>query len=273
MTPEDVSRLARGMDLAEDQLVRELLQARLVATLFASNARNAFALKGGLAMRMLHGSMRLTKDVDLQGNPALRTAHARSLVREAIKTTLAGGLLRDVEVTEPKQTETVQRFKINGFLAGGESQVHLTVEVSRRGMPPSEFVSRIPMRGPTPETSGHPVDAYTADLISLNKIDALLSPTRFALRDVWDLDVLIAMEVKPPMRLLAGIGQDAIDEALSQLWSKLELMTYAHVKEQLIPFMRPQDAERLDEESWDAMRLRVGERVESWLSEARGMKP
>ena len=270
MDREDLSRLLRGTGLAEDQLVRELLQAKLIGALFASNTRKAFALKGGLAMHMLHGSRRMTKDVDLQGDPTVPPNGARAAVREAIKSTLSLGLLEDIHSSEPKQTDTVQRFKIGGRIVGGGTEVHLTVEVSRRGMPPGDLIVQAPLVGPTPDTSGALVDVYSAGLIALNKVDALLSPNRVAPRDVWDLHVLVIAEIKPPMKLLASLGEDALKEATITLWDKLEMMDHAMAVEQLAPFLGREDNASLDKESWDEMRLTVGTRVQEWLEEARG---
>lgn len=118
-------------------LVRELLQTRILAAIFSDTVKHEIVLKGGMAMRAALGSTRMTKDIDLGQSPDIPLTRLQSVMRGAIKKALSTNLLHDVVVSEPKQTDTVGRWKINGQTDGG-SHVQLTVEVSRRGLPPRE---------------------------------------------------------------------------------------------------------------------------------------
>ena len=269
---ERLARLARQIGLPADAVVREVLQTRLISTLFRSSVSRQLALKGGMAMRANFGSQRLTKDVDLQAGQSLPQAALRQAMTAAVEDLRSTGLLEAIEFSMPKQTETVQRFKIGGRVAGGQSEVHLTVEVSRRGLPDPALLSRMPLRTmDRMDGGGTMVEVYAPTTMAASKVQALLSPNRTAARDVWDLNVLILMRVESPAKLLSGLGADALDRALVELWPKLELLDFELAREQLIPYLPSKVRETLTPEAWDEMRLRVQEHVEKWLLEARTM--
>lgn len=267
---ERLARLARQVGLPADAVVREVLQTRLISTLFRSSISRQLALKGGMAMRANFGSHRLTKDVDLQAGPSLPQAALRQAVTAAVEDLRSTGLLEAIEFSMPKQTETVQRFKIGGRVAGGQSEVHVTVEVSRRGLPSPDLLRSMPLRTMDRiDGGGTMIEVYAPTTMAASKVQALLSPNRTAARDLWDLNVLIMLRVESPAPLLAGLGAEALDRALAELWPKLELLDFELAKEQLVPYLGAKAREALTSEAWDEMRLRVQEHVEKWLLEAR----
>jgi predicted nucleotidyltransferase component of viral defense system len=207
-------------------IVRELLQTRILSAIFADTMRHELVLKGGMAMRAACGSSRMTKDIDLGQSPEIPVDRLRSVMRGAIKKALATQLLRDVVVSEPKQTETVGRWKINGNTEGG-SRVQLTVEVSRRGLPPENHIRTVNYIPPS-EYGVAPtlVDVYDMQAMAASKVQALLGANRLAARDLFDLNLLIEMRVEPPIELLAGMGPEHLEAALDELWSKIDLFTY-----------------------------------------------
>jgi predicted nucleotidyltransferase component of viral defense system len=262
----EIREQARRLNLGVEHVVRDVIQARLVGAIFAASA-GELVLKGGLAMRTSHRSQRLTKDLDLQCNPELPQARVAGIIRKALAQALDTGFLKQVSITAPKQTDTVQRFKIAGIV--GSSHINMTVEVSRRGLPPPEELVTtqvVDLAG-----QARSVYSYSASAIAASKVVALAAPNRLAARDLYDLDLLITMEVNPPIALLARMGKKGIEEAISNLWDKLELLTWDHAVETLREFLPRQEAARLTESSWEERRLRTGETVERWLREAMQM--
>ena len=259
----EVRETARRLNLGVDHVARDMIQARFVSSVFAQAAGD-LVLKGGLAMRAIFGSSRFTKDVDLQTAPRVPMARVSSVVRMAIKEAMGTGFLSDVRVTEPKQTDTVQRWKIGARV--GETEISMTVEVSRRGLPPPEHVIMGTAR--TVDGRSRPVYSFSASAIAAGKVAALVSPNRVAPRDVYDLDLLIRTEVKPPIDLLMRMGRKDLVLALDDLWPKLELMTFELASESLLQYLPKGEAERLDEPSWEERRIRTGQAVEGWLREA-----
>jgi predicted nucleotidyltransferase component of viral defense system len=252
-------------------LVRELLQTRILAALFSETMRHELVLKGGMAMRTAVGSTRLTKDIDLGQSPDVPLARLRSVMEGAIKKALSVQLLRDVVVSEAKLTETTGRWKINGETEGG-SKVQLTVEVSRRGLPPEKHIRTVNYVPPTeygvPPTL---IDVYDLQAMAATKVQALLGINRVAPRDLFDLNLLIEMQVTPPIELLAGMGEDYLTEALNELWSKIDQFTYEDFRSKIFPYVSEQVSSRLTEDAFEDMRLNVVTNVERWLVEARAL--
>lgn len=266
----DINRLAREEQVTKDVIVRDMLQSRFLSALFAGTLKREFALKGGLAMRAAFGSRRYTKDVDLQTAPEIPMARVRSMIESAIGEATGLGLLANVVVTAPKQTETVQRWKINGEMAEGGSKVNMTVEISRRGMPDKADVSRIAV-APNGDGEDKTVffESFSPTLLAASKTEALLSTNRVAVRDLFDIyHLVVTMRVDPPTHILKKLGPDALAQAMKEVWPKLEMMTWDLACQDLLPSLPRDEAAKLDEGEWDAMRLRTAEAVTDWLQRA-----
>lgn len=113
-------------------LVREALQTRLLVELMSNAMHKELVLKGGMAMRAVHGSVRYTKDIDLDADERASKERIQGVVRRSIERAASSGLIANALVTAPKQTDTTLRSKITGTQANSTAPMHLTVEVSRR---------------------------------------------------------------------------------------------------------------------------------------------
>jgi predicted nucleotidyltransferase component of viral defense system len=112
---------------------RELLQAKLLIELMSQAIHKELVLKGGLAMRAVLGSTRYTTDIDLDAVMPASVSRIQGIVRRSIDRVIKQqGLIEDPQVSEPKQTETTLRWKVNGRAPGTARPISLTVEVSRR---------------------------------------------------------------------------------------------------------------------------------------------
>lgn len=69
--------------------VREALQSRLLVELMGNSLAKELVLKGGLAMRLAHGSERYTKDIDLDAAPVFSVQRIQGIVRRSIASTIA----------------------------------------------------------------------------------------------------------------------------------------------------------------------------------------
>ncbi|MFW6272752.1 MAG: nucleotidyl transferase AbiEii/AbiGii toxin family protein [bacterium] len=256
------------MERKEVALQREILQTQILSSMFAKTVENELVLKGGLAFRTAVGSDRKTKDIDLGQSNEVPLERLQRVMRSSIKESLKALNFVDFKVTEPKQTDTVARWKINGKTDMG-SHLQLTVEVSRRGIPPKEHLERV--KYIPPEEYDQPpilVDTYSKEALAASKASAFLNPNRVAPRDLYDLHLLITSEVKPSPKLLAGLGEDEIKRCLEDLWDKIEINNYELFKNEVIPFLPKEVAEKIDYDTYEDMRIRVGEHVEMWLKEA-----
>lgn len=250
---------------------REALQSRLLVDLFAHSVANDLILKGGMAMRSVFGSVRYTKDIDLDSPPQVSKTHVQGLVKRAIKRVLTTGILENSVVTEPKQTDSTLIWNIAGRVAGTAPNVHLTIEISRLGMTPMDHVIEKEVVLDGQSTTIKVIDG---EALAVSKVFALTSPNRSAARNLYDLGVLIDMDVKPSLDLFTRRGAEVIDKTISELWSKIEAMSYQQFEQDLKPYLPTAVRNTITSEIFDGMQLRVGEHVQSWLRRAKStMKP
>ena len=242
---------------SEDHFVREALQGRMLASIFSKKTQGLI-LKGGLAMRHHHFASRMTKDIDLDSDPKTPSLSVRHLVRDSIKECLRdSSLIEDAVVTEPKQTETTLRWKIVGKVPGGESSIHLTVEISRRE----------PLYSSESETlEDGKIKVYSKKAIAAMKTEALTSAFRDAPRDLFDLWLLIEAHVEPPVDLLAKLGEKRLEEMKRELWGKIESYSYERFMEEVAPFLPASTRKECSEDAWNGARLTVGDKLDEWLA-------
>ena len=250
--------------------LRELLQAKLLVELMSQALHKELVLKGGLAMRAVLGSTRYTKDIDLDALSWAGPERVRGIVRRALgRVVRQPGLIEDPQITEPKQTETTLRWRVSGRIPGTTRPVTLTVEVSRRPW-------AAPFR--TKEVELSPAFAQGAvrgriqvldeRALSVCKVLALTDPKRDATRDLYDLGVLLETALEDPAELLANQDAARLEEAMDELWSKVESMGYDRFRAEVAPYLPPDIAAAITEEIYGDMQLKVAENVEMWLERA-----
>lgn len=249
---------------------RDVLQGRILARLFAdhvSRATSQMVVKGGMAMRLAHDSLRHTKDIDLDADHDLPAASVQATVRRAVREATQGGWLAEVVVTEPKQTPTTARWKISGKIPGSQAMLHLTVEVSFRHSLEEGEVRKVPLSS----HGGGAVDipVYTDEVLALNKVAALFSPHRDAPRDVMDLWLLFKAGVAPAREaVLERLGGLSGPEAVRVLWAKLDGMDQARFETEVVAIW-DHDSQAPSWDDWTQIRLLVGERIEAFLAVSR----
>ena len=104
-------------------------------------------LKGGMAMRVAVGSMRLTKDVDFDRAEGVSTASVQSSVKKALQHAAQSAGMRGAEIDSGKSTETTVRMRLAGMVAG--ASVRFVVEVSGRNPVPQECQTRVQVSPPS----------------------------------------------------------------------------------------------------------------------------
>lgn len=256
--------------MSEINAVREALQAKLLVELMGNAVHKELVLKGGLAMRAVHGSRRHTKDIDFDADLTFSQARIHGLVARSIdRVVSASPLISNVVVTEPKQTETTLRWKINGLMAGTAKPLHLTVEVSRRNTLARDHVIEAVLPDAfSPAVKGATVRVLDSQALAVTKVMALTDANRLAPRDIYDLHVLIRADVEPPISLLASQPRQRLESALTELWLKLEALPYVQFQQEVMPYLPQEVARAIDEDAYADMQLEVGERVERWLKAA-----
>ncbi|HEX5062326.1 MAG TPA: nucleotidyl transferase AbiEii/AbiGii toxin family protein [Kofleriaceae bacterium] len=241
----------------------ELFHLVFVRALFSNAAdKTLLAIKGGINLRFFFQSVRFSEDLDLDvakmAKGTLENRVDKLLVSPAVTAPLRSRGITLKEVSKPKQTETVQRWKIALATAGGAFSEHTKLEFSRRGG--------------TDDADLDPVDPAIAKAYALpsflathyrcaeavrQKIGALAGRTQTQARDIFDLHVLFARPDAPEdlEEQEPGWFAKAVENAGH--------VSYEQYKSTVIAFLDPDHAALYSaEETWDAMQLGVIESIE-----------
>lgn len=250
---------------------REQFLERLIQALFRKRAEG-FVLKGGGALRVRFGNQRLTRDVDLDFTDPRRSADSlHNTMRRVIEAARRGLPISEFRYSEPGKAEASPRWKVN-FRDDHGQPVHVEIEVSRDPLraAPGKVVQR---RFQPLAVSGGArfwVDLYDDATMITTKLAALLG--RSAPRDVYDLDLLMDASEPPTAEQIewalerAGVGER---DSVEWLWAQLDDLSWQRFLAELRDALPEEIAERIDEEEWTAMKLRVGEYLQELLQSAR----
>lgn len=216
---------------------REFFHIAALRHLAARLGGRAWALKGGVCLRLFHGSARLSEDMDLDVDPGVRRATLEKgvdavLGSPALRADLVRAGLSVVRAAKPKQTETTQRWKVELALAG--EPVQTKVEFSRRReTPPAESAAPSPtlldLYGVTQFAARH----YGAAEMAVQKAAALAADNRTAVRDLYDLDLLWSRrpgDVGPALAAVPG----ALREAAA---AKSETFAWRDFQGEVLPYL------------------------------------
>lgn len=86
------------------------------------------------------------------------------------------------------------------------------------------------------------------------------------------MSVLIETELEAPAPLLASQSPERLEQALAELWAKVESMGYGRFKTDVVPYLPPETAAAVTEEAYEEMQVNVGTNVEQWLEDARELQ-
>ena len=250
----------------EGHVARDLVQARLLGAIVSGTVRSEIALKGGLAMRILTGSMRYTQDIDLAASPSIPKKTVASCIERAVAELRSTGLVKGLELHEKsKQTDTTQRWTVKGVI--GTHEVAIKVEVSRRQEVKADDVTK-GSYSPAPGLGAIGVNCVNLPSMAAGKFDCLQNPNREAPRDIYDLYILVTMDVRPTREALQAYGREKLAGLRDMVWAKLEKLDYERAKSELLPYLPPEIAARLDEARWDEIRYVVEDKVGQWIDDA-----
>lgn len=265
-----LAALAKTLDLEGDQAALELAQVQFLSSVFKKVVDREIVLKGGFAMRVVANSARPTKDIDLHANGASKE-RVHALVTNAISDLKKLNILDNLRVSEPKQTDTTQRWKINGQV--GETPVHLTVEVSRRGLVPKELVQSVKYERKGLGVPPAIIESFSPTAIAAAKFEALSSVTRESPRDFFDMDLLISMQAEPPVHIFAGnYSDEELRKKLEIIAEKIDKMDYDTIKSTLVPSLSPELRKNFGREQWESMCINAYLHLETWVIEARRLR-
>lgn len=220
-----------------------------------------YVLKGGANLRYFFDSVRYSQDVDLdvEGVPAWRLNEKIEALLSSPQIAL---LLRSAQIgvaerSNPKRTDTTQRWKI-GLAAPGHSELIRTkIEFSYREGEGAHRIEPIPRRIVEPYALRSPlVPHYVEDAPTEQKVLALAGRSETQARDVFDLDLLLRRNSLAPGALDPEALTTAVDLAMQ--------LPYAAFQDQVLPFLEPEAVELYEgEAAWEQMQTFVAEQLEA----------
>lgn len=255
----------------EIAIATDIMQSRILHALFSGLSRDLVILKGGLAMKALTGSERSTKDIDMAAEPNVNMSTLNKHMHAAINNALRCGLIEETTVREQDLGNggISPKWHINGKLAGSDTAIHIRIEVSKRDLLPEDAISRFEIAASDRDGVGkYTIRTYSPMAMAASKIAALLDQNRNKPRDLYDLNLLMELDVAPPVAMLAALGKDKLQLMLGNLWHKVASFTYQDFKAEVAPSLPQHIATTISEIGWCEMQLKVAEHIERWLQEA-----
>ncbi len=224
--------------------------------------KKLYVVKGGCNLRFFHRSIRLSEDLDLDvagiGRHALQDK-IRTVLRSATLTQVLNARGMALErISEPKQTDTTQRWKLGLGWGPGHSPLPTKIEFSRRGLDDDVgFESVDPRLIRAYQLPPFMASHYRANAALRQKVGALANRRELQARDVFDLHHLIA----------GGAAVDALHgldpRDVEQARANARAIDFATFKSQVLAFLAPEDQTHFDSPAvWDTLVLEVAEALQ-----------
>jgi len=218
--------------------------------------KKLYALKGGCNLRFFWKNIRYSKDVDFDVHTI-----AKHTLRKNVKQILDGPGFEQIlrtfkiqltKVSEPKQTDTTQRWKIHLQPEGSRMDLPTKIEFSRRKFDPGvtfgpvdpEILAAYNLR---PIIISH----YDLESAFTQKIEALLDRRETQARDIFDLAFLSERGAKS-----STIRMDK--ERLAQVCETVLTVPFDQFKGQVVAYLAPEYQEYYgNRPTWDSLQQNV----------------
>lgn len=258
---------ARSLGFSDEAEARDRCQLQFLAQLMRQGAAR-FVLKGGMAMRALYGSARLTKDIDFDCEHSVSPQSMKAQMPKALEQAARSAGLVGIRVTQTKAGDLASKWRLDTHLKG-ERPISFDVEVSRRGVAGDRYVTTKTVQAPYEyRISPFVVRVYTPDAMAAGKVNALLSENRSVPRDIYDLYDLVRQGVDPSSLWIAQLPQEVLQRKREVVWAKVDGIKFDQAFDELLPYIPASLRESIDEARWDSMRTDVAAHVEKWLEAA-----
>ena len=225
--------------------------------------KDLFALKGGCNLRFYFKSIRYSEDMDLDIQTmavgTLQNNVRRLLMAQSFAQALRTQGIEIARTSEPKQTNTTQRWKLTLRIAESGAEVPTKIEFSRRGLDLEKAVE--PVDAAIVRTYRlYPIilQHYSVHAAFAQKISALALREQVQSRDVFDLKLLLdAGGAEQPLSATAAIHRAAaIDNALA--------VDYDAFASQVLAFLEPEYQEHFRRrKAWAALQEQVVDGLEA----------
>lgn len=258
---------ATTLGFGQEAEARDRSQMAFLSSLMRQGA-DRYVLKGGMAMRALYSSARLTKDVDFDCEDSVS---AQSMSAQIPKALLVAGReagLTTVRVDQTKKGAAASRWRLAGATGEG-ANVTWEVEVSRRGIPDAAHIDTVTIQPPINYRLARFVArVYSPTAMAASKVAALLSDMRSVPRDVYDLHDLVIRDASPVALWIERIPREALSRKKARVLDKVGSIGFDMANAELLPYLARDLRATIDETAWDNMGLAVAAAVERWFEQA-----
>lgn len=202
-----------------------------LAQLGARIDKKLYGLKGGCNLRFFWKSIRYSQDLDFDVHTISRETLRRKvdliLSAPAFRRILRISKLELTRISEAKQTDTTQRWKVHLRVESSPDALPTTIEFSRRHFDEGVIFGSIDpeiamIHDLRPILASH----YGLEAAFNQKIDALAGRTQTQARDVFDLGWLAerggrALKIRSDKEKLAAACQNAMSVSFDQFKSQV----------------------------------------------------
>lgn len=243
--------------------VVELFHLIFLRALFANAGdKRLLAIKGGINLRFYFQSVRYSEDLDLDvatiAKGTLENRVDRLLASPAVVQPLRARGIAIAEISKPKQTATVQRWKVAVGAPGAPFPEHTKIEFSRRDGTDAAELDAVDAE--IAKAYGLPVflaTHYRCREAIEQKIGALAGRTQTQPRDVFDLHLLFARPDAP--QKLEQPEPGWFDKAIANATE----LTFEQYQALVVAFLEPDHAALYSsQETWEAMLLGVVDSID-----------
>lgn len=221
-----------------------------------------YALKGGANLRFFLHSIRYSEDMDIDVESV-----SQHKLRDVVNSIFTSKPFRQIlelrgikieRISEPKQTETTQRWKIGLITESSEAEIPTKIEFSRRGMDGMTVFEPVDTNLIREYQLGVLlVSHYDAKTAYEQKVKALITRNITQARDIFDLHLLLGAGVD------ASISDIEIRKKLKQAQANAMVIDFNVFKSQVLSFLGHDHREQYDSKDvWEDMVLRVVEALQ-----------
>jgi predicted nucleotidyltransferase component of viral defense system len=219
-----------------------------------------YALKGGCNLRFYFNSIRYSEDMDLDvqivNKDTLTKKINNILQSKPFKQILWARQIKITKISEAKQTETTQRWKLLLDVPGSNIPLNTKIEFSRRENKIRAKTKFEPIAAKliqqyqlTPIFVNH----YTAMAAYQQKIAALAHRKEVQARDVFDIYLLLQYGASSVL-----IDDNKIKKKLIQAKNNAMAISFAEYKSQVVAYLEMDYQQQYEtEEMWDHILLSV----------------
>jgi predicted nucleotidyltransferase component of viral defense system len=258
---------AQSLGFSPEAQVRDQSQMAFLSSLMRQGA-DRYILKGGMAMRALYGSARLTKDVDFDCADSISDQSLATRVPNALEQAARAAGIVEQKVDRTKSGDRASRWRLGGRTRDGTA-VTWEVEISRRGVPGARFIETRTVQPPYEYTLAPFVArVYTETAMAAAKVNALLSDNRSVPRDVYDLADLVGRGASPVPLWIEHLSRENLQRKRDAVLPKVTLIGFPLANAELLPYLARDIRAVIDEKRWEDIQLEVAEGVGRWFEEA-----